>query len=41
MQPGGHLEPTDATPVDAAVRELAEETGLDPAGVTLADPVPT
>ncbi|WP_406245169.1 NUDIX domain-containing protein [Streptomyces anulatus] len=38
--PGGHLEPTDATLVDVAVRELAEETGLDPAGVTLADPVP-
>lgn len=41
LQPGGHLEPAGATLVDAAVRELAEETGLDPAGVSLADPVPT
>jgi 8-oxo-dGTP pyrophosphatase MutT (NUDIX family) len=30
LQPGGHLEPTDATLIDAAVRELAEETGVDP-----------
>ncbi|MFD8589868.1 NUDIX hydrolase [Streptomyces sp. NPDC059637] len=40
LQPGGHLEPTDTTLIDAAVRELSEETGLDPAAVSLADPVP-
>ncbi len=31
--PGGRLEPDDAGPVDAALREAAEETGLDPSGV--------
>lgn len=31
--PGGALEPTDAGPVAAAVREAQEETGLDPSGV--------
>jgi len=40
LQPGGHLEPTDTTLIDAAVRELAEETGLDAGAVFLADPVP-
>ncbi|MEU6073883.1 NUDIX domain-containing protein [Micromonospora sp. NPDC047074] len=29
LQPGGHLEPTDASLIDAATRELAEETGVD------------
>ena len=43
--PGGRLEPSDAGPEAAAVREAVEETGLDPAGVeilgTLAElPVP-
>ncbi|GAA3821588.1 NUDIX hydrolase [Streptomyces chiangmaiensis] len=33
LQPGGHLEPTDTTLVDAAVRELTEETGIDPCQV--------
>lgn len=33
LQPGGHLEPTDTMLIDAAVRELAEETGLDPGKV--------
>jgi len=33
LQPGGHLEPTDATLIGAAVRELAEETGVDPSAV--------
>lgn len=28
--PGGRLEPEDAGPVDAALREANEETGLDP-----------
>ncbi|MFC5186814.1 NUDIX hydrolase [Actinomadura harenae] len=40
LQPGGHLEPTDTTLVDAAVRELAEETGVDPGKVALGSPVP-
>jgi len=29
LQPGGHLEPADPTLIDAAVRELVEETGID------------
>jgi 8-oxo-dGTP pyrophosphatase MutT (NUDIX family) len=33
LQPGGHLEPTDATLIDASVRELTEETGVDPGKV--------
>lgn len=31
--PGGAVDPTDASPAAAAVREAAEETGLDPDGV--------
>lgn len=30
LQPGGHVEPTDATLLDAARREVAEETGIVP-----------
>src|SRR5215217_2555702 len=30
LQPGGHLEPTDTTLIEAAIRELAEETGIKP-----------
>lgn len=41
LQPGGHLELTDITLIDAAVRELAEETGLDPRKVVPASPTPT
>jgi 8-oxo-dGTP pyrophosphatase MutT (NUDIX family) len=33
--PGGKLDPTDAGPEAAALREAVEETGLDPAGVQL------
>jgi 8-oxo-dGTP pyrophosphatase MutT (NUDIX family) len=33
--PGGALEPGDAGPAGAAVREAQEETGLDPAGVVV------
>lgn len=31
--PGGGIDPEDAGPVDAALREAQEETGLDPSGV--------
>ncbi len=31
--PGGRVDPGDADPVAAALREAHEETGLDPAGV--------
>lgn len=31
--PGGSVEPTDRTPVDTALREAGEETGLDPRSV--------
>lgn len=34
LQPGGHLEPADATLSGAAQRELAEETGIDPGTVS-------
>lgn len=29
LQPGGHVEPDDASPPQAALREAREETGLD------------
>lgn len=35
LNPGGHIEPGDATASDAARRELREETGLGPDHVTL------
>lgn len=31
--PGGAVDPTDAGPIEAALREAGEEVGLDPAGV--------
>jgi 8-oxo-dGTP pyrophosphatase MutT (NUDIX family) len=40
LQPGGHVERTDITLVDAAVRELAEETGVDPGEIYLASQIP-
>jgi 8-oxo-dGTP pyrophosphatase MutT (NUDIX family) len=40
LQPGGHLEPTDATLIGAAVRELTEETGVDPGKVFSTTQVP-
>jgi len=40
LQPGGHLEPTDARLIEAAVRELAEETGVDPGTIAPASQIP-
>jgi 8-oxo-dGTP pyrophosphatase MutT (NUDIX family) len=38
--PGGKIEASDAGPVAAALREGAEETGLDPAGVDVLATLP-
>jgi 8-oxo-dGTP pyrophosphatase MutT (NUDIX family) len=38
--PGGALDPEDAGPVEAALREAEEETGLDPAGVAVLGTLP-
>jgi len=38
LQPGGHLEQSDDTLMDAALRELTEETDVDPALVFPASP---
>ena len=40
LQPGGHLEPEDDDLPAAALRELVEETGIDPAHVARASPTP-
>ena len=40
LQPGGHLEPTDASLIDAAVRESTEESSIDPARIRSASPLP-
>ena len=37
LQPGGHLEPEDASPWHGALRELCEETGLSEADVSSDD----
>jgi 8-oxo-dGTP pyrophosphatase MutT (NUDIX family) len=39
--PGGALEPADSGPVDAALREAVEETGLDPSGVDVLGQLPS
>jgi 8-oxo-dGTP pyrophosphatase MutT (NUDIX family) len=38
--PGGKIEDSDDGPVGAALREAAEETGLDPAGVDVLGTMP-
>ncbi|MDL9980955.1 CoA pyrophosphatase [Microbacterium sp. ASV49] len=38
--PGGRLDPGDGGPVEAALREAREETGLDPDGVDVLGPLP-
>jgi 8-oxo-dGTP pyrophosphatase MutT (NUDIX family) len=38
--PGGRQEPWDADPVQTALREASEETGLDPAGVEILSVLP-
>jgi 8-oxo-dGTP pyrophosphatase MutT (NUDIX family) len=38
--PGGGIDPGDGGPVGAALREAAEETGLDPSGVTVLASMP-
>lgn len=38
--PGGAIDPDDAGPVEAALREAAEETGLQPAGVDVLATMP-
>jgi 8-oxo-dGTP pyrophosphatase MutT (NUDIX family) len=38
--PGGAIDPADTGPVDAALREAAEEVGLDPAGVDVVGTAP-
>jgi 8-oxo-dGTP pyrophosphatase MutT (NUDIX family) len=39
--PGGAVEPDDDGPVSTALREAAEETGLDPAGVEVLATLPS
>lgn len=38
--PGGRIDPGDGGPVGAALREAAEETGLDPTGVAVLGTLP-
>jgi 8-oxo-dGTP pyrophosphatase MutT (NUDIX family) len=38
--PGGRIDPSDAGPVEAALREANEETGVDPSGVEVLATLP-
>jgi 8-oxo-dGTP pyrophosphatase MutT (NUDIX family) len=38
--PGGAIDPDDGGPIGAALREAAEETGVDPSGVTVLATMP-
>lgn len=38
--PGGRVDPDDAGPIDTALREAAEEVGLDPGGVEVVGQLP-
>ncbi len=38
--PGGRVDPGDGSPIEAALREAREETGLDPAGVDILGTLP-
>ncbi|MCX5195777.1 NUDIX domain-containing protein [Streptomyces sp. NBC_00249] len=40
LLPGGHVEDTDTTLAEAALRELVEEAGLNGAAISLAHPEP-
>lgn len=40
LQPGGHVEPHDATLREAALRELTEESGVDPVSVSCPSELP-
>ncbi len=40
LQPGGHTEPYDTSLIAAAVREVTEETGVDPASIRVSSLVP-
>jgi 8-oxo-dGTP pyrophosphatase MutT (NUDIX family) len=40
LQPGGHIEPADTSLIEASVRELTEETGVDADNIRLASESP-
>ncbi|MFI7642955.1 NUDIX hydrolase [Nonomuraea sp. NPDC049400] len=40
LQPGGHIEVADTTLLGAAMRELVEETGVDPDQIAPASQIP-